>query len=261
MLLKLHWIVQCHVVMQNHNLVNSAIETQRKKAKLIGRMKKIKKKGDGIMTKIDPFEKYSKEYDEWFIRNKDIYQAELNAIKSFIPKNKEGIEIGVGSGKFAFPLGIKVGVDPSKKMAKLSRNQEIQVYDAVAEKLPFNDKKFDFALMVTTICFVDDLLKSFQEAFRILKDDGFIVVGFIDKNSELGRRYQLNWEKSKFYKYATFYSVDKVIDSLIKAHFEDFLIRQTVFSSETDKLNHVEKGYGKGNFVVIKAVKSKQFGS
>jgi len=73
------------------------------------------------MTKIEPFEKYSKEYDEWFIRNQDIYLAELNAIKSLISSNKFGVEIGVGSGRFALPLGIKVGVDPSRKMAEISR--------------------------------------------------------------------------------------------------------------------------------------------
>jgi ubiquinone/menaquinone biosynthesis C-methylase UbiE len=121
------------------------------------------------MAKIESFEKYSKEYDEWFTKNHNIYLAEFNAIKSLIPSDRFGVEIGVGSGRFALPLGIKIGVEPSKKMAEISRKKGIQVYEAVAEQLPFNDKKFDFVLMVTTICFVDDLAKSFQEANRILK--------------------------------------------------------------------------------------------
>jgi len=212
-----------------------------------------------INKRVEPFEKYSKEYDKWFIKNQNIYLAELNVIKRLVPSGKFGVEIGVGSGRFALPLDIKVGVEPSKKMAEISRKKRIQVYEAVAEQLPFKDKKFDFVLMVTTICFIDDILKSFQEAFRILKDDGFIVVGFVDKNSELGKRYQLKRKESKFYKDATFYSVKEVINFLRKTNFENVVIRQTVFSSEIDKLNHVESGYGKGSFVVIKAVKSKQF--
>jgi len=48
---------------------------------------------------------------------------------------------------------------------------------------------------------------------------------------------------------------------LLPQALENVVIRQTVFSSETDKLNNVESGYGKGSFVVIKAVKSKQFRS
>ncbi len=208
------------------------------------------------MARIESFDKYSKEYDEWFIKNQDIYLAELNAIKRLVPSGKFGVEIGVGSGRFALPLGIKIGVDPSKKMAEISRKRGIQVYEAVAEQLPFNDKTFDFILMVTTICFVDDLVKSFKEAYRVLKTDGFITVGFVDKESELGKRYQLKREKSKFYREATFYSVNEVMDLLTKAHFEDFLIKQTVFSSRSDELNHVENGYGKGSFIIIKAKKS-----
>jgi len=207
------------------------------------------------MAKIESFEKYSKEYDEWFIKNQNIYLAELNAIKRLIPSDKFGVEIGVGSGRFALPLGIKVGVDPSRKMAELSRERGIQVYKGVAEQLPFNDKIFDLVLMITTICFVDDLEKSFKEVYRVLKTDGFIIVGFVDKESELGKRYQLKREKSKFYKDATFYSVKEVINFLRKTNFENVVIKQTVFSSQTDKIDSVEDGYGKGSFVIIKAIK------
>ena len=119
------------------------------------------------MSRIKSFEKYNKEYDEWFIRNKTIYLAELSAIKSLIPPGKIGVEIGVGSGRFALPLGIKVGVEPSKKMAEISRDRGVQVYKGVAENLPFDSETFDFALMVTTICFVDDLVKSFEEVHRV----------------------------------------------------------------------------------------------
>ena len=208
------------------------------------------------MAKIESFEKYSKEYDKWFMKNQDIYQAELNVIKSLIPFDASGVEIGIGSGRFALPLGIKIGVEPSNKMAEISRKKGIQVYKAVAEQLPFNNKTFDFALMVTTICFVDDLVKSFQEAYRILKNDGFIVVGFVDKESELGKQYQLKKEASKFYRDAAFYTVKETITLLREANFADVVIKQTVFSGQTDKIDSVENGQGKGSFVVIKAIKS-----
>ena len=208
------------------------------------------------MVRIESFDKYSKEYDEWFIKNQDIYLAELNAIKSLISSDKFGVEIGVGSGRFALPLGIKVGVDPSKKMAEISRKRGIQVYEAVAEQLPFNDKTFDFILMVTTICFVDDLVKSFKEAYRVLKTDGFIIVGFVDKESELGKQYQLKKEESKFYRNATFYTVKETITLLRETNFTDVVIKQTVFPGQTDKIGLIEDGYGVGSFVIIKAIKA-----
>ena len=207
------------------------------------------------MARIESFEKYSKEYDEWFIKNQNIYSAELNAIMRLFPYDKFGVEIGIGTGKFALPLGIKVGIEPSKKMAEISRNRGIQVYEGVAEQLPFNDETFDVVLLVTTICFVDDLKESFKEAYRVLKNKGFIIVGFVDKESELGKRYQLKRMNSKFYKEATFYSAKEVIDFLGKANFENFVIRQTVFPSRTGRIDSVEDGWGKGSFVIIKGIK------
>ena len=65
------------------------------------------------MAKIAPFEDFSEEYDEWFVRNKDKYEAELRALRYFVPMKGNGLEVGVGSGKFAGPLGIKTGVEPS----------------------------------------------------------------------------------------------------------------------------------------------------
>ena len=211
------------------------------------------------MAKIESFNKHSKEYDEWFIKNQNIYLAELNAIKSLVPSDKFGVEIGVGTGRFALPLGIKVGIDPSEKMAEISRRRGIQVYEGTAEQLPYNNETFDFVLLVTTICFVDDLEESFKEAYRVLKNEGFIIVGFVDKESELGKRYQLNRKKSKFYKDATFYSAKEVIEFLKKTNFENVVIRQTVFPSWAGRIDSVEDGYGKGSFVIIKAIKQTKF--
>ena len=92
------------------------------------------------MPKIGPFEKYSDRYDEWFETHSDIYHAELEAIRQLMPfPQGKGLEVGVGSGKFAIPLGIKIGVEPSENMAVKAEKQGIQVFRHVAEKLQFPD--------------------------------------------------------------------------------------------------------------------------
>lgn len=173
------------------------------------------------MPKIMPFDEYSNEYDNWFIKNQNIYNSELNAIKSFITPGLYGIEIGVGTGRFAKPLCVEMGVEPSNYMAKIARSREIKVFDGVAENLPIGDAEFDFTLMVTAICFFDDVKKAFKEAYRILKHDGFLVVAFIDKESELGRFYEGHKQNNKFYKNATFYSVKEITDLLISEGFKN----------------------------------------
>ena len=205
------------------------------------------------MAKIAPFGDFSEEYDEWFVRNKDKYEAELRALRCFIHSNSSGLEVGVGSGKFACPLGIKTGVEPSQKMADKARKLGIHVLSGIAENLPVPNNSFDFVLMVTTICFVDDLKKSFQEAFRVLKKEGFIVIGFIDKDSELGKKYRANRDKSHFYKIAEFFSTEEVLACLSEAGFGAFETRQTLFPGKDTQ--QIENGFGTGSFVVIKGLK------
>ena len=209
------------------------------------------------MPKITPFEQYSSQYEAWFEKNIFAYKSEICAIKKVLPKNKHGVEIGIGSGKFTVPLGIKIGVDPSAKMRKIAEKRGLKVIEGVAEKLPFENSTFDFALMVTTICFLDNIEKSFQEAYRILKRGGSLIIGFVDKNSVVGKMYLQHKHESIFYKDANFYSVDEVVFYLKESGFKDFIFYQTIFKNLKDikKIEPVKRGYGKGSFVVIKVKK------
>jgi SAM-dependent methyltransferase len=209
------------------------------------------------MPKIEPFEKHASQYEEWFERNKFAYESELQAIKEQLPEGKNGIEIGVGSGRFAAPLGIKLGLDPSKEMRKLAQKRGIQVIDGVAEAIPFGNSEFDFVLMVTTLCFLDDIEAGLKEAHKVLRSGGCFILGFIDANSPMGRLYQQRKKGNVFYRKATFYSVEEVVAYLNKAGFKDFNFRQTLFSLLTDirGIEPVKEGYGEGSFIVVKATK------
>jgi len=209
------------------------------------------------MPKIEPFERYVSRYEEWFEKNKYVYESELLAVKKILPKGGEGIEIGVGTGRFAAPLGIKIGVEPSSKMARIAIERGIKVIKGVAEELPLHDEQFDFALMVTTVCFVDDVEKSFREIHRILKDGGYVVIGFVDRESELGKYYELRKEENPFYRKAIFLSVEDVVLTLKKCGFKNFEYVQTIFHSLEDvkAIEEIKEGFGEGSFVVVRAQK------
>jgi SAM-dependent methyltransferase len=186
-----------------------------------------------------------------------VYQAELRAIKSFLPPDGKGLEIGVGRGLFAAPLGIRHGIEPSRAMIAKARERGIDVTHGVAEALPFGDAVFDFALMVTTVCFLDDMDVAFSQTKRVLKPGGTFVIGFVDKNSLLGKAYEQNKKQSVFYKDAIFYAVDYLLAHLTKTGFGEFSIAQTVFGMPSDITadEPVKPDYGEGSFVVIKAMK------
>ena len=209
------------------------------------------------MARIEPFEKHPLRYEQWFDKHKFAYESELQAIRKLLPQGGNGLEIGVGSGRFAVPLGIKLGIEPSSKMMQIALRRGIEVIGGVAESLPFRNLQFDFALMVTTICFLDNVEVAFNEAYRILKPDGCLIIGFIDKDSPVGQLYQQHKYESVFYKIATFYSVDEVVSCLKKAKFKGFDFSQTIFHNlaEMEGIELVREGYGEGSFVVVRAVK------
>ena len=203
------------------------------------------------------FENHTDRYEAWFIKNPFAYVSELHAVRELLPAGGNGLEIGVGTGRFAAPLGIPLGIDPSRAMAGLSKMKGIEVTIGVAENLPFKDAEFDYVLMVTTVCFLDDMPLAFQEAYRVLKQDGSFLIGFVDKNSPLGRSYEQRRNESLFYRDATFYSVDDLLRHLKAVGFSTFSFRQTLFNSLEELLapDPVRPGHGEGSFVVIRADK------
>jgi len=209
------------------------------------------------MPKTGPFDKYPSRYERWFDRNKYVYQSELNAVRELLPEQGRGVEIGVGSGRFAAPLGISCGVEPSEEMAALAVEKGIEVIRGVAEDLPLDNSSFDFALMVTTVCFLDDAKAAFAEVYRILKPGGSFLNGFVDKQSRIGKLYQLKKERSRFYGEAVFYSASEIISYLMGAGFRDFESAQTLFGdiSEVEEVQPVREGFGEGSFVVIRGFK------
>tara|TARA_R110000765_G_scaffold425773_2_gene539546 strand:- start:19779 stop:20408 length:630 start_codon:yes stop_codon:yes gene_type:complete len=201
------------------------------------------------------FDQNSLEYDQWFDKHPTVYQSEILAIQQAIPENKTGIEIGVGTGRFAKPLNIKFGIEPSENMAKVAEQRGVTVYRAVAENLPIDNTTFDFALMVTTVCFLSDIPKAFSEVRRILKPQGEIILAIIDKNSELGKKYELEKSTNKFYKDAHFHSTEELTELLKQSDFQNFQYWQTLTELNESEIEKPTTGYGKGSFVVIKAVK------
>jgi SAM-dependent methyltransferase len=210
------------------------------------------------MPGVNDFDRNVQRYEEWFVKHPFAYVSELHAVRELLPLTANGVEIGVGTGRFSAPLGIRQGIEPSRAMAEVARKKGLDVISGVAENLPYKDSKFEFCLMVTTLCFLDDIDLAFQEAYRVLTPRGSVVIGFVDKNSPIGKDYEQRKNESLFYKEAVFYSVDELLVHLKKAGFLKFRFCQTLFGPLQDMQgpSEVKEGFGEGSFVVIRADKS-----
>ena len=107
-------------------------------------------------------------------------------------------------------------------------------------------------MLVTVICFVADVPALFRETRRVLRRNGLLTIGFIDRGSELGQRYKSGEAASRFYEAARFYSSANVAALLRNADFTELRFCQTLFEPDNGSgVYDVRDGYGADGFVVV----------
>ncbi len=206
------------------------------------------------MLSDNPFAVYTGEYEEWFEKYPLVFQAELKALKSLMPSGS-ALEVGVGSGRFALPLKVAMGVDPCPEMLSLAHQRGIRTALGRAEALPLPAGRFDCLLLITVLCFLTEPERALSEARRVLRPGGHLLLAFIDRHSPLGWEMHRHRQKSSFYRRAHFYSADEVLALLQRTGFKDFSCCQTIFRPlpEIDAGEEVKPGCGQGAFVVVRA--------
>ena len=162
------------------------------------------------MEVVELFDRYAERYDSWYDRHKDWFKKELELIRRFVGDFELGLEVGVGTGRFASELGISYGVDLSDRMLKLAKSRGVEVIKADAKALPFKDESFDLVLFAFTLCFLDDPRSALKEARRVLKSDGRIVICGVPADSKLGEEY-MSRKDSPFYSNAKLYKVEEIV--------------------------------------------------
>lgn len=209
------------------------------------------------MSKVKPFDQWAEDYDHWYDQFPFVYQSELNLIRRLLPQKGRGLEVGVGSGRFAGPLGVTLGLDPARRMLSLAHKRGVMGIQGEAECLPFLNEQFDFLLMVTTLCFLSDAVLFLQEAKRVLKKGGFLVIGYIDRESFLGEIYLARKKKSRFFREARLFSSPEVMTLMAQAGWGKVEFYQTIFHSPEAivEVEEIKPGWGKGGFVAVRVQK------
>ena len=200
------------------------------------------------------FETTWKDYDAWYDRHPALYRTELAALQRVVPSGL-GLEIGVGTGRFAAPLGVQFGLDPAIGMLRLAKERGLLVAHGRGERLPFKDGSFDFVQLVFVIEFVEDLASFLGEAARMVRPGGALILGFIDRDSAWGRYYAREPSHRKHFHPP---SVGEVRSLLTRIDLDFREAYQTLFQPPPDIFQEElpQPGWGNGGFVVLKAVKT-----
>ncbi|MFA4825633.1 MAG: methyltransferase domain-containing protein [Methanoregula sp.] len=174
------------------------------------------------------FDRFADDYDEWFDANKDIYAAQTGSLRRYIPGTDNGLEIGVGSGRFACRLGIRHGLDPSLRLLAMARERGVETVLGKGEFLPYRSGTFSCILMMTVICFLDDVARSFREACRVIRPGGTLIVAFLEKDGEVALRERAREPAGRFLHYAEFLTAEQVMAALTYAGFSGVGVRENL---------------------------------
>lgn len=126
-------------------------------------------------------------YEQWFDKplNRFFFDLEKGLMLDMLKPVREDsvidIGCGIGANLLSFvEMGLQVtGIDPSPYMLDIAAKNlgnRVDLHRGFAEDLPFDDNSFNYACLVTTLEFVEDPQKAFEEACRITKDKIFIGV-------------------------------------------------------------------------------------
>ena len=142
------------------------------------------------------------DYEAWYDspRGQWTGDTEYALLKRLLRPERGGslLDVGCGTGHFTRLFarelaGPVTGIDPNEAWLAYARAQARsgESYAAArAERLPFPDRSFDFAVSVTALCFVGDQQRALRELLRVTRKR--FVLGLLNRRSLLylqkGRR-------------------------------------------------------------------------
>jgi ubiquinone/menaquinone biosynthesis C-methylase UbiE len=168
------------------------------------------------MPKFD-FNKEAEQYDNYY--NTDfgikVDAVEKRIVQKHLEKigEREALEIGCGTGHwtmFFSDRGFQItAIDLAEEMLKKAIDKNIPgaVFTQMdAENLMFGNESVKNIFTIATAEFTDNKQKFFDEAYRVLKRNGYFLIGALNENSPMGK----NKSQDHVFKNAEFFTYDSL---------------------------------------------------
>ena len=230
----------------------------------------------------DAYDEYADAYDQWFLKNRNLFLSEAKLVASFLEGAGRALSVGCGSGLFESywrrEMGIDIaeGIEPAAAMADIARKRGMRVTVATAEDFRAAGE-YDTVLLNGCPSYIDDLARAFRNAHAALRPGGRIVVADVPKESAYALIYNLalavgTWDHPllegvqppdpypiEFVKAARWRTSREKEDHLRAAGFADFRWRQTLTvhpCRANDAIEEPIDGNDRGSYVAVCARKA-----
>jgi len=168
------------------------------------------------------FDFVAESYDEYYQSNfgKKIDFVEKRLVKTYLDKipNKKALEIGCGTGHwtqfFSENNFEMIGIDISEKMIEQAKRKNIpnaNFFVQNCENLNFPTENLENVFAITSLEFLENKEKAIEEIYRVLKPEGYFLIGCLNIHSYLGKIRNEN----EIFKNADFFDA-KSLDLILK---------------------------------------------
>lgn len=171
------------------------------------------------------FDREASHYDKWYETKMGSYvdkvetDCALNLFK--VKKGMKILDIGCGTGNFSIKLakmGCKVvGIDISEEMLNIAEEKakkedlDIEFYNMDVYDLKFEKETFDGVFSMAAFEFIKKPEPALEEIFRVVKKDGHVLIGTINKDSKWGELYlSKEFQENTVFKYADFKTIEDI---------------------------------------------------
>lgn len=227
------------------------------------------------------FDGYADKYDEWFMKNENLFTSELRLFKKVLGdiSGKTLLSVGCGSGLFEGYIENSniEGIEPSADMAEIARKRGINVIKiGLIEDVELTDDKYDIIYFNGSSSYMEELSPVYGKCLKALKENGKLILLDVPKESAFGFMYllgkSLNTYDHEFLEGAmpelpyplalaasgVWHTTEEKINVLKNLGINKFSYYQTLIKNPlytNEEAEEVLEGYKSGGYVAIIAEK------
>ena len=142
------------------------------------------------------FDGYAAQYDEWFMRNSNLFASELKLFQKALGsiEGKRLLSVGCGSGLFESYIDCTnvEGIEPSEDMGTIAKRRGVNVIaHGTIEDVELPNNAYDIIYFNGSSSYIEHLEAAYAKCRRALKEGGRLILLDVPKESAFGFMYLL----------------------------------------------------------------------